>query len=100
PILGNALVLYLLMLPNLCLPLYTRIIGASQLWSIGVEEQFYLFWPLLVKGFNKRPLLLLLCFLGAIMLVARAAHLVPTLSCVKSLPLSTQQFSTIFLVCQ
>lgn len=35
------------------------IFGGSQLliahlWSIGVEEQFYLFWPVLIKIFNKR----------------------------------------------
>ena len=26
----------------------------AHLWSIGVEEQFYIFWPLLIKLFNKR----------------------------------------------
>jgi peptidoglycan/LPS O-acetylase OafA/YrhL len=31
-------------------------------WSLGVEEQFYIFWPLLIKFFNKYLFLLLCCF--------------------------------------
>lgn len=48
----------------LCLSIFPNVahaIGAAwavspQIWSIGVEEQFYLGWPLIVK-FSKRPLM-------------------------------------------
>lgn len=43
------IVLYLLFLPNVALVFLGTIPHANQVWSIGVEEQFYLVWPLLVK---------------------------------------------------
>src|SRR5207249_1695754 len=40
--------LYLLMLPNVAEVIYTvPYIGGA--WTIGVEEQFYLFWPWLIR---------------------------------------------------
>jgi peptidoglycan/LPS O-acetylase OafA/YrhL len=42
----------MLLLPNFA-ALYGSIPGANQLWSIGVEEQFYLFWPHLFRWKNK-----------------------------------------------
>ena len=54
------LLLFLLFLPNLALKLFPPVVGASQSWSIGVEEQFYLVWPhLFNKTSNKFQLLLL-----------------------------------------
>ncbi len=38
---------FLFFIPNLALEFYPAVPGASHLWSIGVEEQFYLFWPLI-----------------------------------------------------
>ena len=31
-------------------------------WSLGVEEQFYVFWPLIIKLFNKYLFLFVTCF--------------------------------------
>lgn len=40
------LILFLLFLPNLAFSIYrTAIPNIGHLWSIGVEEQFYLIWP-------------------------------------------------------
>jgi peptidoglycan/LPS O-acetylase OafA/YrhL len=44
------LVLFVFFLPNLVLNLFGAIPYASQTWSIGAEEQFYLVWP----GLNKK----------------------------------------------
>lgn len=52
------LALFILFLPNLALILYTPVPFVSQSWSVGVEEQFYLIWPLLIKFFKKTELLL------------------------------------------
>lgn len=63
------LVLYSTFLANVVVPLYGAIPYISHLWSIGAEEQFYLFWPLLVMFSGKRVyvviLLILLTYLFA-----------------------------------
>ncbi len=50
----NAVLLYILILPNIALSYNFLIAGCSQAWSIGVEEQFYILWPLLVFVFSRR----------------------------------------------
>lgn len=54
------LTLFALLLPNVAKLFYPMVAGASQAWSVGVEEQFYLLWPLILrKGKNVVPQLLL-----------------------------------------
>lgn len=50
------LMMYIFILPNLAVALYGEIAGASQSWSLGTEEQFYLFWPLVISLFRKKLL--------------------------------------------
>jgi peptidoglycan/LPS O-acetylase OafA/YrhL len=40
---------FILMLPNIAFAFGYNLPYADQAWSIGVEEQFYVFWPLLFK---------------------------------------------------
>ena len=54
------LVLFLFMLPNLAFALNPAVAHAGQLWSIGVEEQFYLIWPVLLKKTKNLLRLLIL----------------------------------------
>lgn len=42
------LILYLLILPNLAFSFFPAIPNIGQAWSIGVEEQFYIFWPIII----------------------------------------------------
>ncbi len=59
------ILMYLFFLPNLVTVLYSPFSYIGHLWSIGVEEQFYLFWPwILNKKGNllKRFLLFLIIF--------------------------------------
>lgn len=57
------LVLFVFFLPNLALVLFSPIAFASQTWSVGVEEQFYLIWPVLInKVKNKKRLLYVIIF--------------------------------------
>jgi len=57
---GVNLTLCLFFLSNLALIIFNPVAGAAQSWSVSVEEQFYIFWPLLVKFFHKHILRFLL----------------------------------------
>ncbi|MFP3595984.1 acyltransferase family protein [Chryseobacterium sp. SIMBA_029] len=50
----RTILLYVFFLPNFALHEGKIIVGASQSWSVGVEEQFYIIWPLIVSFFNKK----------------------------------------------
>ena len=54
------LIMYILMLPNLAFSFFLAVPLIGQLWSIGVEEQFYLIWPILLKYFKKISINLLI----------------------------------------
>ena len=57
------LLLFIFLLPNLALILFGPVAGATQIWSIGSEEQFYLIWPLMVRMCSRnfaRTLLLVI----------------------------------------
>lgn len=56
--LGWKLLLYVFFFANLVLSFFGIIPFASQAWSIGTEEQFYLVWPLLIKHIKKNRLIL------------------------------------------
>ncbi|WP_177199972.1 acyltransferase family protein [Flexibacter flexilis] len=45
--------LFLLFLPNLALAKQLTLPGASQAWSVGTEEQYYLFWPIVIDKIKK-----------------------------------------------
>ncbi|MCB0762297.1 MAG: acyltransferase [Flavobacteriales bacterium] len=45
---------YLFIFPNLGFAMYEAAVpNIGQSWSIGVEEQFYLIWPLIIRYFKK-----------------------------------------------
>jgi peptidoglycan/LPS O-acetylase OafA/YrhL len=46
---GLNLFLYLIIFPNIAHSMFNPVPLISQTWSIGVEEQFYLIWPVLAK---------------------------------------------------
>ncbi len=57
------LISYIFLLPNFGLAFVMEgVPNLGHLWSIGVEEQFYLLWPLLLK-FSKRPMRTIWIFL-------------------------------------
>ncbi len=68
------LLLDIFFMPNAAIILFPPILYVSQIWSIGVEEQFYLLWPLLMKYFSNplKPLVILIVFF----VMARTAALV------------------------
>jgi len=48
---------YLFFLPNIALDFFGfRVVGCTQSWSVGVEEQFYILWPLLLFIFSRKTI--------------------------------------------
>ncbi len=56
--LWGKLSLYLFFFANLVLSQFGIIPYASQTWSVGTEEQFYLVWPLVIRFVKKNRMLL------------------------------------------
>ncbi len=66
------IMLFLFFLPNLVSPLAGIVPYASQTWSIGTEEQFYLAWPMVMKHIRKHRIALMLLIIFGYIFVARA----------------------------
>ena len=62
------MLLYLLILPNLAFSLFSAVPNIGQTWSIGVEEQFYIAWPWVIKKSNNVLKTLLIIIFSLIML--------------------------------
>jgi len=60
----TAFLIYLVIFPNLLRATPVQVVGANQAWSVGVEEQFYLIWPILVRAFHKVFVPFLVVLLG------------------------------------
>lgn len=53
------LALFIFLLPNIALSIYS-VPYAAQTWSIGCEEQFYIFWPIVLKYIKTKRLTLMI----------------------------------------
>lgn len=60
--------LFLFMLPNMAYALFGPFPNIGQSWSIGVEEQFYLIWPWIIRK-AKLPLVAIIYFFVAFMVL-------------------------------
>jgi len=52
----NIIPFYVFLLANIPIIINVMLPYMGHLWSIGVEEQFYLFWPWMVKNHNRKLL--------------------------------------------
>jgi peptidoglycan/LPS O-acetylase OafA/YrhL len=60
--------LFVCMLPNMAYALFGPFPNIGQSWSIGVEEQFYLIWPWIIRK-AKQPLVVILRFFVAFLVL-------------------------------
>lgn len=88
--------LYLLFLPNLAFSMFVAIPNVGQLWSIGVEEQFYFIWPILMKKF-KNALKVILVFIG-IVLAIKIAFILSTSGNTESWVAPAKKFLAMFKI--
>ncbi len=89
---GKKCLLFLLILPNVNQIIYPAIPFGNQLWSIGVEEQFYLFWPLIIK-YIKRGAVFLFCIVLGMPILVNALYYISN----HNIPLSNSLLSINFL---
>lgn len=77
------LVLYFFIFPNLAYSITGRAVPCiGQSWSIGVEEQFYLLWPVLIK-FARKPFNIIIYATGGLVALKALTLLVWSLVDVK-----------------
>jgi len=73
PVFWEQLLLALFMLPNLAFSMFiTPPPNVGQIWSIGVEEQFYLIWPWIMRN-SKNLLRTAVWFIGIFMVIKLGA---------------------------
>lgn len=73
---NSELFLYLIFLPNAVGFFATANLTLSHLWTIGIEEQFYLIWPPLLRQFIRYPLVILIGIIVFKILVHRFDSLI------------------------
>ncbi len=56
-------IVYFMLFPNLA-RLVPPIMGANQFWSVGVQEQFYWLWPIVMRLFHKYLVPFLVLFIA------------------------------------
>lgn len=71
---GTKVFFYAILFPNIVYNLYDYMPYIAQSWSIGIEEQFYLVWPWMVK-WSRHYLRVLLSIVFAIILITNVLYL-------------------------
>lgn len=61
--------LFSVVLPNVAMIVYGSPYLCAQTWSVGVEEQFYLLWPWVIRNYKAKGLLLTVAIFVAILVV-------------------------------
>jgi peptidoglycan/LPS O-acetylase OafA/YrhL len=69
---SEKIILYLLILPNIVTGVFKHIPYLSQNWSIGVEEQFYYFWPWVIRQTKATRLLIVMIIFFVLFYITRS----------------------------
>ncbi|MBI3233180.1 MAG: acyltransferase [Bacteroidetes bacterium] len=77
----NYIFLFVFFLPNIAFNLNLYPQSTSHLWSIGIEEQFYIFWPLVISKISNLKRFIYIFIIGLIalkiiaILISNATHI-------------------------
>jgi len=82
PVFWQSFALCMVMLPNLAFAIFNHPPNIGQIWSIGVEEQFYLIWPWLIRK-SKNLLRTILIFVSIFMVIKLTALLLDHYTSIK-----------------
>ena len=72
----NVLPFYCFYTANIPFILRTPLLYVEHFWSLGVEEQFYLFWPWIVKKTTRKLLPVAIGIIGGIITIKLALHFI------------------------
>lgn len=72
-------IMYILFIPHIQSIVIGPILYCAQAWSIGIEEQFYIFWPFVVKKFGPKKivnfiLIFTILYVGICLFISAATH--------------------------
>lgn len=67
--------LYLFFLPNIAVSMDKVMVGMTQAWSVGVEEQFYIIWPMIIFIFSRRKIALVFTIILTAYFIIKTSHL-------------------------
>jgi peptidoglycan/LPS O-acetylase OafA/YrhL len=74
---GAKLFLFLIILPNIASAMFSNVPYLNHTWSIGVEEQFYLIWPWIIK-FIHNYLKVFLIIIVAFVVISASLRFIST----------------------
>ncbi len=93
---GTKVFFYAILFPNIVYNLYDYMPYIAQSWSIGIEEQFYLIWPWMVK-WSRRYLVVLISIVCSIILITNILYLFADHSTdISQAPIKTKVITFVF----
>lgn len=60
--------MFVFFIPNIALAIYPAVPFVAQTWSVGIEEQFYIIWPIAMKSIKQKQLFFYIFILGYVIM--------------------------------
>lgn len=93
---GSKVFFYAILFPNIVSNLYAYMPYIAQTWSIGIEEQFYLIWPWIVKKSNNYLKVLVLIVVCLLLVTNVLHHFANTSQDISQMPASVKIISFLY----
>jgi peptidoglycan/LPS O-acetylase OafA/YrhL len=76
-------ILFLFILPNIAAIVFPSVFFLNHIWSIGIEEQFYLIWPWVIR-FTKKYLKVFIIIIVSVIIIGASLRLMVNVSVTNS----------------